>query len=820
MTDPDLQAAAYRIFAEALDLPPEERHRLIVARCADNHALRTEVLGLLGAALADADSTAAFRTLPPTDEAGFVGLTVGRFKLIERVGSGGMGVVYRAERTDGVLQSVAIKLLSNELDKRARTRFEHEAQLLARLEHPAIARFIDAGIRDERAWIAIEFVKGRRIDAYCDERSLGVREIVRLVIDVAEAVASAHSMLVVHSDIKPGNVLVNVEGAPKLVDFGIATALRDAGEDHPTAGRGTRMFSPNYASPEQIEGGVVTVATDVFGLGALAYRLLTGCAPYADAADPLAYVHAVRQNAAQSPSSAARAAGRDWKLVRALRGDLEAIVQKAMSRNPASRYATARDFAADLGRYLGNRPVQARPASVAFRAYKFTQRHAVAAGAAFVLLLGTGVGVAIYAVQERSVAQAQKMAARRDEFLESLLKSANPNGGKRDITVAQVLDASAQGLDGSLGKEPLVEASMLGVIASTNGSLGRYEQGFAASDRELALLREHGGSDLELARALVVRGELYRAHGLYAEAQPPLRQALSLLARLSDVDADRGRALDELGMALVYTANEREAETVLRQAVALETRIHSDTAAPAEPMQNLGVLLMKEVRYPEAEQLLSRAVEILRRHAAPDDPNVLMALGNYASCLTFMRQPAKAEPLLREALARSARVLGPTHTDTLTVQRELGQTLTILHRYAEAEALLRPAAEELERNEGPANNTTMAAWSSLAINQCQGGDPVGGLVIARRVADIRKQQSMLEGDWHVAAIRTVEGLCLVHLKHYAEAEPILAEARARLEKARGPDHFTTQLNYEASLALYAATGRPDQAEAFGSKILH
>ncbi|MGD0505273.1 MAG: tetratricopeptide repeat protein [Steroidobacteraceae bacterium] len=444
------------------------------------------------------------------------------------------------------------------------------------------------------------------------------------------------------------------------------------------------------------------------------------------------------------------------------------------------------------------------------------------AGVTAVVLMAVGVmaAAAAYGLQARRAKQAADMAARRGEFLTQLLKSADPHGGKRDITVAQVLDASAQGLDRSLGKEPLVEASMLGVIASTNGSLGRYDQGFAASDRELALLREHGGSDLEMARALIVRGELYRAHGLYAEAQAPLRHALSLLSGLSDVEADRGKALDELGMALVNTRNEREAEGVLRQAIALEERIHSDTAEPAEPMQNLSVLLSNEARYEEAAQLMNRAVEILRQHASPDDPNMLMALGNYASELMLLHQPVKAEPVMREALARSAKVLGPKHTDTLIVQLQLGDTLTMLHRYAEAEGLLRAAAEELERNEGPSNKYTMGAWTSLAVSQCEGGDLNAGLELARRVAEIRKQQSTLEGDWHASAIQTVVGLCLVQLKRYAEAEPILTEARSRLEAARGPGHYTTQLNYQASQALYAATGRTDQADQMSRKILH
>lgn len=289
------------------------------------------------------------------------GRTVGRFRLLERIGAGGMGVVYRAERTDGVQQSVAVKLVSSTLDTVTKRRFAREAHLLARLDHPAIARLIDADVEDGRAWIAIEFVRGEAIDEYCAKRSLPARDIVKLLVQLADAVAAAHATLVVHSDIKPGNVLVTADGIPKLIDFGISTALRDA-TTHADATRSIgRLFSPNYAAPEQITDQPVTVATDVFGLGALAYRLLTGKPPHGEATGAIAYVLAVTHRDVPNASQAAAGAGRSEAVVRALRGDLDAILAKALERDPTRRYQSAIDMRADLQRYLERRPIAARP---------------------------------------------------------------------------------------------------------------------------------------------------------------------------------------------------------------------------------------------------------------------------------------------------------------------------------------------------------------------------------------------------------------------------------------------------------------------------
>ena len=292
-----------------------------------------------------------------------------------------------AERDDGrALQIVAIKLISIAVGHAGQARFEREAQLLAQIEHPAVARLVDAGVERGRAWIAMEFVNGLRIDDYCRAKELGVRDIVGLLAQLAGAVAAAHRMLVVHNDIKPANVLVTSEGVPKLIDFGISRALREAGAAEPggpaTAGV-AQLFSPGFAAPEQISGGPVTVATDVFGLGALAYRLLTGRSTYPDAVEPLDYMLAMAQRDVELASRAAQKAGRAVE-ARQLQGDLDAILSKALERDPMRRYASAMDMQGDLLSYLARRPVNARLPTFYYRAGKFVRRNLLAVSLAAV----------------------------------------------------------------------------------------------------------------------------------------------------------------------------------------------------------------------------------------------------------------------------------------------------------------------------------------------------------------------------------------------------------------------------------------------------
>ena len=803
------RAHVYHVFAEALDQTPAQRHGFLDARCQGDPELRGEVDALLAAATLGTETGALYGSAPP--EESLIGECFGRFRLVERIGEGGMGVVYRAERTDAVAQSAAIKVVSSFLAGQAKRRFEREVQILARIEHPSIARLIDAGVERGRAWLAMEYVRGERIDTYCESRRLGPRDIVGLLVPLAGAVAAAHGMLVVHSDIKPANVLVTADGQIKLIDFGIATALREASGGQADTISIARLFSPNYAAREQVSGGAVTVATDVFGIGALAYRLLSGAALFRDAVTPVAYMLAVSRHDVEPPSKAKRALGASEPEIRLLRGDLDAILLKSLEREPAQRYASAAELQADLLRYLGGRPVRARPRSPAYLFSKFVRRNAVTVSLSALFGASVIAGTVAAWVQSRSTHLAEETAARRGEFLEGVLKSANPREGRRDITVAEVLDESARALDQKMSSEPLVEASLLGVIVDTNTELARYPEALAASARQLTLLRDHAAGSKDLKRALQARGDVLVRAGKYREAETVLSQAVSELRAERGMKSELVLALGNL--AAVYTNTDREAlaETTLTEAIAVD---HESTGYP---QHQLAVLLANKGNYSESARLAGAALALQRKALSPDDPLLLTTEGTYAMTLSNLHRFADADPLLRELVSASSRVRGPDHPDTLVAEVQLGENLIDLRRFAEASTTLRSAAMALDRALNPQHHYALGAWADYAAAACNNHEQQEGLSAAQRVLETR-QKTLPAGDYHFASTRVIIGLCLTRMQRYAQAEPMLLQAVQQLEASRGAAFYHTQRGYATLSELYEALGRTDDAAAFKAKL--
>ncbi len=386
MNDRDARAAD--IFSDALELSPGARAAFVAAACGDDEPLRKDVQALLAAApAADALFARPVSLATPLEESDpAVGLVLGAWRILAPLAHGGMGSVYRGERIDAAFaKTVAIKLLRVGLaGDTPRDRFHRERQVLARLEHPHIARLLDGGsTADGVPYLVMEFVDGMALDAWCDTRALDMRARLALFLDVCDAVAYAHRALVVHRDLKPANIFVDGDGRVKLLDFGIAKLL-DEGEDGVDLTRtATRAFSPRYASPEQIAGAPITTASDVYSLGVVLFELLAGVSPYAEARERGAIERAAvagetvsLTRAIASADDRARLRGTSAaRLARACRGDLETIVQRAMAREPERRYGSVQELADDLRRFLAGEPVRARPDTVAYRATRFARRN-------------------------------------------------------------------------------------------------------------------------------------------------------------------------------------------------------------------------------------------------------------------------------------------------------------------------------------------------------------------------------------------------------------------------------------------------------------
>jgi serine/threonine-protein kinase len=681
--DPQRWAALSPHLDELLDLDPAARAERLLAWRATDPALADELQAML-ARLGELDA-AGFLSAPalPPPRSG-TGETVGAYTLEREIGQGGMGSVWLARRTDGRYEArVAIKFLQAGLfGGGAPGRFAREGSILARLDHPHIARLLDAGLVDgHRPYLVLEYIDGAPIDVYCREHRLGVAARLRLFLDVLAAVSHAHTRLILHRDLKPSNILVTADGQAKLLDFGVAKLLDDAASAELTQAAGA-AYTPLYAAPEQVQQGEVTTATDVYSLGVLLYLLLTGRHPTVAATDaPLDRMRAVveqepvRLSEAVIEEDAEGAAGR----ARELRGDLETIVGRALKKSPSERYATAADLADDLRRYLAHEPILARPDRLGYRSAKFVRRHrlGVAATAAVAVALAAGIGVAL-----REGREAQRQRDQAEGLIEFMLgdlrRKLEPVGRLEVLDVvgtkalAYYAEQAADDLDpASLGRRARA-LHLLGEIAEKRGQLDEaarsFAQAAAATASLLAQAPQDGKRVFDHAQSEYWIGYIAMRRNQPAEAEQAFRRYLALAEQLTKLDpanldwrTEVGFAQSTIGVMRVRTGRPADALAPLeaartvfadlarqRPALWLETTNNLGWLAVArEGLGDVrGAIALEEdkvaalSRVPEAVH--NRRVEYLTANARHSIAQRLLASGDARA----------AEPVIDEALER------------------------------------------------------------------------------------------------------------------------------------------------------------------------
>ncbi len=540
--NPDLWARAKALFESALERPAAERHRYVEAAAEGDEALRAEVESLLSAHdAAEADSfidqpAVALSPGLPT-EPDWAGRLLGPYRIVGEIGRGGMGAVFRAVRDDDQYhKEVAIKVVMQGVDNDlVRERFRSERQILATFDHPNIARLLDGGSTDDgRPYLVMELVDGRPITLYARDRPLGDR--LALFRQVCSAVSDAHRKLVVHRDIKPGNILVGRDGVPRLLDFGIAKIL-EGGPGGGATGLLQRMMTPEYASPEQVRGEPITTASDVYSLGVVLYELVTGERPHRLAGRDLLDLARLHESDPTRPSSVVGpACGPDWvRLRRRLRGDLDTIILKALSREPERRYASVDLLAEDIERHLDGRPVLARPDTAVYRAGKFVRRHRAGVAAVAVLAVVAGAASWNLAVQARRVERERDRAQEVSRFLVRLFRVSSPSEARGNaLTAREVLEEGVSRVRGDLSGRPDVRASLLQTLGTAYQRLGLGDAAAPLLQESLRLRSEiQEGETLdvaaalhELAGVLVVQGDLAGAERCYRRALSIRTQAL------------------------------------------------------------------------------------------------------------------------------------------------------------------------------------------------------------------------------------------------------------------------------------------------------
>jgi serine/threonine-protein kinase len=742
------------LFHAALAMPADARPGYLAGACRDE-SIRDEVDRLLKAQ-ARAEGFLRADVGPEgsgLNEAAMVGRRIGPYRLVEYVASGGMGAVYRAERADREFeQQVAIKLVNRWMvTPLVRQRFQRERQTLANLEHAGITRLLDGGTtEDDIPYLVMEYVAGLPIDAYCARRGLAITDRLGLFREVCDVVAHAHRNLVVHRDLKPGNILVTEDGRPTLLDFGIAKLLEMAPEAG--AARTTlqqlRALTPQYASPEQIRGEPVTTAADVYSLGVVLYELLTGRRPYRlTGHSTYEDERTVCETEPRLPSDAVREEaddeedhGRDRRLPEPparlrhrLRGDLDAIVMKAMEKQPAERYESVTALADDIARYLNGQPVRARHHTVRYRAAKFVRRNAFAVGAAAIVaisVVGGGVAASIGLVREAWAHQLALEEAAEAEainrFLNEMLSSVDPGRDGRDVRVAEILERAAQDVGSRFEDRPEVQAELRTTIGKCYRALGMLEPAAVQLERALELREAQRGAEHretleslnELAVLRIMQGDLAAAEELLAGALASARRQLD--------------TRDELFLSILSSlaglrnvqARLPEAETLLRELLDVQRltleETHPDTI---RTIHNLALVLHRQDKDEQAEPYCRRALELHEQVHGADHIHTVRARGNLGNLLMERGDLEKAEPLVLGALEGSGRLLGDQHPETITLPRghlriaryrdHVGICLAALGRFSEAEQELLAAQDALHRQAGDLHPYTQKSVANL-----------------------------------------------------------------------------------------------------------
>jgi serine/threonine-protein kinase len=861
MNDRDRWNRMQDLFAAALETPPADREAYL-DRIADPE-MAAEVRALLRAHEHSGrlDRLADVLGPPAPPDAGLddplpAPSRVGPYALLRPIAHGGMGSVYLAQRADGQASyQVAIKLLRRDLDSaEARRRFLAERQILARLIHPHIARLLDAGLTpDDRPYFVMEYVEGEPIDGYADARHATVNERLELFRTVCAAVQHAHRSLVVHRDLKPANILVTGDGAVKLLDFGIAKALDP--EAFPESGRtetGLRLMTPEYASPEQLRGEPVTTASDVYQLGLLLYVLLAGRRPRLvgppgapgmvtrEVTRPSVAV--ARGTAAPSgnddptadqPAAVAGARGTSpERLRRALRGDLDNIVLRALREEPERRYASVEQLAEDVRRHQVGLPVIARPETWSYVAGKFVKRHRVGVALSTAIAALLVIFAAGMTVQSGRVARERDRAQQVSGLLLDVFRSASPEVARGEsITVIQVLDRGTERVRASLGDQPALRATMLLTLSDVYEILGKNQRAAAMAGEALPLnLRSRGPDDPETIENLVRLSKLLAWQGSIDSALLLAERALQLSRRrFGRASLTRARALNAYGLVLHLKGDVARAGPAMEEAVAmLRTRGDSGRRELAAALLNLGWVEENRGRLDSAEARVRESLAIRRRLLSHLDPYlvntvsalaaILLKLGRvdegetlageatamadsiypvghpqragmaalHARALDQAGHAPAAEQRYREALAAARGAYGERSLAAAQMLNDLGLLLNRRGDARGAEASLCEAASIFAERRGPADPWTAVVQASLAEVLV----PQGRLVEADSIfrgAIPTLERTLGPGDTRLAIPLRNHGVVLMMMGRGADAEPLLRRSLA-IERAanRGP----------------------------------
>ena len=815
--------AASPYFDQSLDLPAGQLDAWLQQLEVHQPQIAADVRQLL--ALQSHDAFADFlrgRAGAEPDEIALAreGDRIGSFRITRELGSGGMGVVFLAERADGHFeQQVALKILKFSA---ARLHFAQERQILASLHHPSIARLIDGGLTAAgRPYLAMEYVGGLPIDRYCDEKRLGIPERLALFVKVAEAVQYAHQRLIVHRDLKPSNIVVTVDGAVKLLDFGIARLLEPDALAHavPPAHEMGRLLTPACASPEQARGLPVTTATDIYQLGVLLYGLLTGRTPHdLEGRSSFDALRIVSESEPVRPGAVSQS----------LRGDIDAILMKTLRKEPEDRYASVGKLIEDIESHLHGHPVAARPALWTYRSSKFVRRNRAAVAIAAVTLCAFGFLIVWYTSQ---LAAERDRASAVSEFLTDVLRGSPSRVAKGDTTARELLDRGAERVDAELADQPAVQGRLLNVIGEAYVQYDVNNKAQPLLERALQLnIREFGASSKEvsdsqyaLATLARKRDEFGKSLRLYEEALAIRERALGpshvavadalngiagTLYRMGDaeksihaseraleiykrsVGEDDERTLNVINTLIGASTSAGDLNRVRAHFEALvqrtERKLGPDHPHFAAALSNLAMIKVESGIYDGVEEQMRRALSIMERVYGREHGNVSNALTNLGAFLHETGRLRESQDVLERAIATQRRVSGPGHLLEATAHARLAR---VLHGRGDDEAAVehyRAAIELRRKTLGPNERYAMVLSNLGQLWLDQGNLEQAASALHESLAILRKELSAKHYVMSRALIS--DGVLNTRSGRAREGEAQIREALSVYEQRLLPDH--------------------------------
>ena len=836
------------LFEASSQLSHDERAAFLDTACGKDTAVRIAVEKLLTAAnsaehyFSDLSDRLGLQSvfdgdleLPRTE-------SIGAYRLVELIGRGGMGAVYLAERADEQFEKqVALKLLPIGVGgEAAKRRFLAERQILARLVHPHIARLLDGGITDDNTpYFVMDYVDGVPIDVYCDDNRLDLERRIALFIDVAEAVEYAHRNLVVHRDIKPGNILVESSGEVKLLDFGVAKLLVPDGNDDPLTRVGGRPLTLMYASPESIRGEAVTTAADIYSLGLLLYVLLTGRYPYPvnkqdiaetqrliceyDAIPPSRGLLSLPADTARQ--IAANADSKPRRLAHRLEGDLDTIITKALRKDPDRRYLTVEQFIADLRRYQDGLPVAARPASTAYRLQKFVRRHKAGVAAASVVaaallaVAGTAVHSAVTSAQ-----QAREIAAQRDnaeqinDFLLSIFELSSPNQTKGEtVTALELLDRSAERVRTEMAGQPQRQALLMHSIAVVYSEMSQLDTAKSLLEEARALHRDNGSQrSADYASSTELYAELREIEGAFDEAEETVREAVRIRRELA-IPEDLAFSLLMLGRIQHKKGLTEEADTLYREALRLRRSVDDDDDETiANALSYIGSILQQRGELDDAEAMQHEALTIRRKVYGDDHMILIESHHNLGTVLMEKGELDAARSHFEEALRISVKLVPEGEQGQPFLYNGLGSVYDRMGELERARENFQRSLDMLMQFFGPQHPNTSIVQGNLGRVLVKQGDYSEGETLLRR--GVAALSEAVPTHRHIPRMQLFLGRSLAETGRFAEAEEILRTVHARLNDTQGSDHEHTREAARFLEELYDDWDRPELANAYREEL--